>query len=120
LIDPSWWLSWQNANSPLIADTGSSTRSQQVRAAANVPKNKRGDAISVIEVDVENALSADLTFVAWNDRSDWECATSDYPTGDLNVVIRQSRHSRSDADRTPKEVGAHPEATLEPPIMAVL
>jgi hypothetical protein len=35
----------KNAKSPLVADTGSSARNQQVRAAANVPKNKRGDAL---------------------------------------------------------------------------
>src|SRR6266700_3686514 len=89
--------------SPLIADTGSSASSEQVRATPNIPLDERGDAISIVEVDVENALSPHLALVARDHRREREEAAADNATGDLDIVIRQARQGGRDVGRAPVE-----------------
>src|SRR5208337_228864 len=81
----------QTTKSPLVADASSSTRCKKIVATSNVRKSKRGQAITVVEVNGENSLSADLTRVQWDDRRGREAATADHLAGDQDIVIRQAR-----------------------------
>jgi hypothetical protein len=56
------------AKLPLVTYASFPARAEQVRATPNVRKDERRQAIAVIEVDSENALTPDFTLIERNDR----------------------------------------------------